>query len=299
LGAVSLGGMKPMHDMEPAVLPGFAHIMHPHWYALGGALTPEEFGIRAARALEEKILELGPDNVAAFIGEPVQGAGGVIDPPRTYWPEIERICRKYDILLVADEVICGFGRTGNWFGCETYGFTPDLMTLAKGLSSGYLPIAAVARNGGGLEGISRGGLLSHGYTYSGHPVTCAVAAANIRLIQREGLVERVRDDIGPYFRSSLQELADSHPIVGELRGAGLMAALELVRDKEHRTPFANEDNAAIKCRDICLENNLIMRAVGQAMILSPALVISRSEVDELVEKAKIGLDQTARMFGLL
>lgn len=299
LGAVSLGGMKPMHAMEHAILPGFEHIMHPHWYSLGGDLTPDEFGLKAAQALEHKILELGPDNVAAFIGEPVQGAGGVIDPPRTYWPEIERICRKYDILLVADEVICGFGRTGNWFGCETYGFTPDLMTLAKGLSSGYLPIAAVAMNGRVFEGISRGGLLSHGYTYSGHPVACAVAAANIRLIQREGLVERVRDDIGPYFRSSLQELADSHPIVGELRGAGLMAALELVRDKEHRTPFANEDNAAIKCRDICLENNLIMRAVGQAMILSPALVISRSEVDELVEKAKIGLDQTARMFGLL
>ena len=299
LGAVSLGGMKPMHDMEPAVLPGFAHIMHPHWYALGGDLTPEEFGIRAARALEEKILELGPDNVAAFIGDPVQGAGGVIDPPRSYWPEIERICRKYDILLVADEVICGFGRTGNWFGCETFGFSPDLMTMAKGLSSGYLPIAAVAMNGRVFEGLSRGGLLSHGYTYSGHPVASAVAVENIRLIKREGLVERVRDDIGPYFRAALQDLADSHPIVGELRGAGLMAALQLVRDKSDRTPFADGDNPAIRCRDICLENKLIMRAVGQAMILSPALVISRSEVDELVDKARIGLDATARMFGLL
>jgi putrescine---pyruvate transaminase len=280
-------------------LPEFAHIPHPHWYTLGGELSREAFGLASARALEEKILELGADNVAAFIGEPVQGAGGVIDPPSTYWLEIQRICRKHDILLVADEVICGFGRTGEWFGSQTYRIEPDLMPMAKGLSSGYLPISAVAMNRRVFEAVKDGGLLAHGYTYSGHPAACAVAIANIKLIQRERLVERVREDIGPYFRARLQELADQHPIVGELRGVGLLAGLQLVKDKARRTIFTTEDDAANKCRDLCLNNNLIMRAVGQAMVLSPPLIITRAQVDELVAKTRIGLDLTARHFGLM
>jgi len=294
LAAVSLGGMAPMHALDKVLLPGFAHIMQPHWYLLGGTQSPEEFGRTAAQALEDKILELGPDNVAAFIGEPVQGAGGVIDPPSTYWPEIQRICRKYDILLVADEVICGFGRTGQWFGSQTYGIEPDLMPMAKGLSSGYLPISAVAMNGRVFEVVREGGLLAHGYTYSGHPASCAVALANIRLIQREKLVERVREDIGPYFRMRLQDLADRHPIVGELRGVGLLAGLQLVRDKAARTLFKPEDDAANKCRDFCLQNHLIMRAVDQTMVLSPPLILTRAQVDELVAKVRIGLDLTAK-----
>jgi putrescine aminotransferase len=298
LAAVSLGGMPHMHALDKALLPGFAHIMHPHWYTMGGTLSRNEFGIVAARALEDKILELGPDNVAAFIGEPVQGAGGVIDPPETYWPEIQRICRKYDILLVADEVICGFGRTGQWFGSQTFGIEPDLMPMAKGLSSGYLPISAVAMNKRVFEAVNEGGLLAHGYTYSGHPAACAVAIANIRLMQREKLVERVRADIAPYFRARLQELADDHPIVGELRGSGLLAGLQLVKDKARRTIFTTEDDAANQCRDLCLDHHLIMRAVGQTMVLSPPLIITRAQVDELVSKVKIGLDLTARRFGL-
>lgn len=299
LAAVSLGGMPHMHAMDRALLPEFAHIMHPHWYTQGGNLTPEEFGLKAARALEEKILELGAEDVAAFIGEPVQGAGGVFDPPSTYWPEIQRICRKYDVLLVADEVICGFGRTGNWFGSQTYDIAPDLMTMAKGLSSGYLPIAAVAMSDRIFDAINEGGLVAHGYTYSGHPVACAVAIANIELIKREGLVQRVRDDVGPYFRARLDELASSHPIIGEIRGAGLMAAIQLVKDRKGRVIFTKQDDAAIKCRELCLQNNLIIRAVDQAMVLSPPLVITRTEIDELVTKAKIGLDRTAQHFGLL
>lgn len=298
LAAVSLGGMPHMHALDKVLLPGFEHIMHPHWYTLGGDLTREEFGLKAARALEEKILELGADNVAAFVGEPVQGAGGVIDPPSTYWPEIQRICRKYDILLVADEVICGFGRTGNWFGSQTYGIEPDLMPMAKGLSSGYLPISAVAMTDRVFDVINEGGLLAHGYTYSGHPAACAVAIANIQLIRKERLVERVRDDVGPYFRARLQELADAHPIVGELRGAGLLAALQLVKDKKSKTIFTAQDNAANKCRDLCLEHNLIMRAVEQAMVLSPPLIITRAQIDELVGKVRIGLDLTAQHFGI-
>ncbi|WP_157218059.1 aspartate aminotransferase family protein [Flavisphingomonas formosensis] len=293
LAATSLGGMAHMHAMGHSLLPGFAHIPHPHWYLSGTALDRDAFGLECARALEAKILELGAENVAAFIGEPVQGAGGVIDPPATYWPEIQRICRKYDILLVADEVICGFGRTGRWFGSQTYAIQPDVMPMAKGLSSGYLPVAAVAVNDRVFAAINEGGLIAHGYTYSGHPVACAVALANIDIIEREGLVDRVREEIGPYFRTVLGQLADSHANIGELRGVGLMAALELVSDRAIRSPFAAEQAAAIAVREKCLENGLIARAVNQAMVLSPALTISRSEVDQMAERLEKSIDAVA------
>jgi len=300
LAAVSLGGMKHMHDMEVSLLPGFEHIMQPHWYTGSNpGESPEDFGLRAARALEEKILEIGPEKVAAFIGEPVQGAGGVIDPPASYWPEIQRICRQYDVLLVADEVICGFGRTGEWFGSQTYGIEPDLMPMAKGLSSGYAPISAVAISERVYKGIEEGGLLSHGFTYSGHPVSCAVALANIRLMQELNLVDRVREDIAPYFRQCLGELADSHPMIGEFRGVGLLAGLQLVKDRETREIFTAQDNAANLCRDRCLANGLVMRAVGQTLVASPPLTLTRDQVDELVGKLNPALDETAREFGLL
>jgi putrescine---pyruvate transaminase len=297
LAAVSLGGMPHMHALDQQLLPQFEHIMHPHWYTLGEGLSREEFGLKAARALEEKILALGPDNVAAFIGEPVQGAGGVIDPPATYWPEIQRICRKYDVLLVADEVICGFGRTGSWFGSQTYAIEPDLMPMAKGLSSGYLPISAVAMSDRVHDVVRDGGLLAHGYTYSGHPAACAVAIANIELMQRERIVEHVRDEAAPYFRKQLAALVEQHPIVGELRGSGLLAGLQLVKDKAARKIFTTEDDAANKCRDHALANKLIMRAVGQSMVLSPPLIITRGQIDELVDKVRIALDLTAKDFG--
>ncbi|WP_417318650.1 aspartate aminotransferase family protein [Emcibacter sp.] len=298
LAATSLGGMAPMHNLGKSLLPGFEHIMQPHWYMLGEDLTPEEFGIKAARALEDKILELGPEKVAAFIGEPVQGAGGVIDPPSTYWPEIQRICQKYNILLVADEVICGFGRTGKWFGSDYYDIKPDLMPMAKGLSSGYLPISALGMSDKVFEVLSRGGQFAHGYTYSGHPVSCAVAIANIRLMQEEGLVERVEKDLAPYFRKSLAELG-THPIVGEIRGVGLLAAVQLVRNPETKELFAAEEAPAIKARDYCLDNNLIMRAVGTSLVASPPLVITPTEIDEMMEKTWTSLDRTAQDFNLL
>lgn len=293
LAATSLGGMKAMHEMGASLLPGFDHIMEPHWYAHGGNLTPEQFGLRAAQALEDKILEIGADNVAAFIGEPIQGAGGVIDPPSTYWPEIQRICRKHDILLVSDEVICGFGRLGEWFGCQYYGVQPDIMPMAKGMSSGYLPISAIAFSDEIFNTINEGGAIPHGYTYSGHPVACAVAHANINIIEREGLVERVKTDVGPYMHQRLQELLEQHKIIGEVRGSGLIAGLQLVKSREAREPFTAEDNAANICRNICLDNGLIMRAVGQTMVICPPLTISHAEIDELIEKADDGLTQTA------
>lgn len=299
VAAASLGGMTAMHAQGDLPIPGIAHIDPPYWYQLGGELSPEEFGLRAAGWLEHKILELGPDTVAAFIGEPIQGAGGVIIPPATYWPEIERICRKYGILLVADEVICGFGRTGNWFGCETFGFTPDLMAMAKGMSSGYLPIGGVMVSDAVAQVmIDGGGEFFHGYTYSGHPTCCAVAERNIRIIRDEKLVERVREDTGPYLQRRWRELGD-HPLVGEARGIGFIGALELVKDKATRERYAPLGEVGTLCRDFCFANGLVMRAVWDTMIISPPLVMTHAEIDELIARARHCLDLTARQLGVM
>jgi putrescine aminotransferase len=235
---------------------------------------------------------LGPEKVAAFIGEPVQGAGGVIIPPQTYWPEIQRICDKYGILLVSDEVICGFGRTGRWFGCEYYGTRPDIMTMAKALSSGYLPIGAVMVGDRVAKTmIAKGGEFGHGFTYSGHPVCSAVALANLEIIERENLVDYVRDSAGPYLQKKWTALAE-HPLVGEARGVGLLGALELVRSKSPRAWFEPRGKAGERCRDNAIKNGLVMRATRDTMIIAPPLVISHAQIDELVDKAKRTLDQT-------
>ena len=292
--AASLGGMKPMHDLDGLPLPGFEHIRQPYWYYEGGDLSPSEFGLEAARALEERIEVLGPEKVAAFIGEPVQGAGGVIVPPDTYWPEIQRICRKYGILLIADEVICGFGRTGHWFGSDLFDIDPDFMPMAKGLTSGYVPLSAVMMHDRVAEVFfEQGGEVSHGFTYSGHPVACAVALANIALLEEEGIVEAVRNETGPYFQARLREIAQ-HPLVGEVRGVGLLGAIELVPDKEGRKPFADRGKVGILCRDFCFKNNVISRSVVDSMVLSPPLVISKDEIDELIKRLRRSLDETAR-----
>lgn len=298
VAGASLGGMPAMHAQGDLPIPGIVHIDPPYWYQHGGDLPLAEFGLQAARLLEAKILELGPTRIAAFIGEPIQGAGGVIIPPANYWPEIERICRKYGCLLIADEVICGFGRTGNWFGCETFGFSPDLMAIAKGMSSGYLPIGAVMVSDEIAEVmIECGGDFNHGYTYSGHPSCCAVAERNIRLIRDEGLVERVANDTGPYLQARWQEFA-GHPLVGEVRGIGFIGALELVKDKATRTRYAPLGDVGTLCRDFCFKNGLIMRAVGDTMIISPPLVMSKAEIDELIARARLCLDLTAGELGL-
>jgi putrescine aminotransferase len=291
--AASMGGMKFMHEVGNLPLPGFVHIRQPYWFGEGGDLSPAEFGRRAAQALEEKILELGPDNCAAFIGEPIQGAGGVIIPPETYWPEIQRICRKYDLLLIADEVICGFGRTGYWFASEHFRIEPDFMTLAKGLTSGYLPLSAVMvgeRVAAVIAG-EKGGEFSHGYTYSGHPVSCAVAIENIRILREEGLIERVHEETGPYLAERLQELK-AHPLVGEVRSLGLVGAIELVKDKAKRQFFDPIGEVGTICRDHCFEIGLVMRATRDTMLLSPPLIWTRGHVDEFMELARKALDLT-------
>jgi putrescine---pyruvate transaminase len=289
--AANLGGFQGMHEQVGTEFPGFHHVMQPHWFDLGGDMTPEEFGLVAAAELEKKILEVGPDNVAAFIGEPIQGAGGVLIPPSTYWPEVQKICRKYGILIISDEVICGFGRTGNWWGFETMGFEPDIVPMAKGLSSGYLPIGAVAFADHLVKDFFElGGEFYHGMTYAGHPVACAVALKNIEIIQQEKLVEHTRE-IGPYFAEALGSLRD-HPIVGETRSLGLIGAIELSNDKARRSRFASPGRVGTLCRDNCFKNGLIMRACWDTMVLAPPLVITRKEIDELVRLARLALDAT-------
>src|SRR5690606_37061323 len=294
IGGTSLGGMKPMHGQGGPWLPGIEHIEQPYWFGSDRSLSPDEFGVQAAEALRRRIEQVGPERVAAFVGEPIQGAGGVIIPPATYWPAIQAICDEYGILLVSDEVICGFGRLGEWFGADYYGTRPDLMTFAKGVSSGYLPL------GGVMVGdrvadilIDKGGEFFHGYTYSGHPAACAVAIENIEIIRRERLVERVRDDIGPYVQQRWHELGE-HPIVGETRMVGLMGALELVEDKSTLARFPKSRNVGIVCRDTMVENGLVMRAVGDTMVIAPPLVLTREQADELVEKAWKCLDLTRK-----
>jgi len=298
MAGASLGGMAGMHKQGGLPIPDIVHIEPPFWFADGGEMSPEDYGLHAARRLEEKILELGPDRVAAFIGEPIMGAIGVYIPPMSYWPEIERICRKYDVLLVADEVICGFGRTGQWFGSQYFGITPDVMTIAKGLTSGYIPLGAAVFNdrvAGVLK--AQGGELAHGCTYSGHPVCTAVALENIRLLQEEGIVDRAREEIAPYLAQRWAELGE-HRLVGEARIAGMVGALELVPDKPNRRFFDERGSIGVMCRDFALQEGLILRATWDAMLLSPPLILSRDQVDELFEKAWRALNRTAQTLGM-
>jgi len=294
IAAGSLGGMGEMHKQTGTLLPGIEHIEQPYYFGLGGDLSEDEFGLKQAGLLEEKILEVGPENVAAFIGEPVQGAGGVIIPPASYWPEIQRICREYNLLLIADEVITGFGRLGEWFGSQRMGIEPDLMSFAKGVTSGYLPLGGVLVGDRVADVVGKtGGEFAHGFTYSGHPAACAVALANIRALRDEGIVDRVRDDIGPYFKQEFAKLAD-HPIVGEARSIGMVGAIELVKDKASRERFDKDLGASGCCRDFLFQNGLVMRPVGDSMIVSPPLVFEHQHVDELVEIAWRCLDLTAQ-----
>ena len=298
VAAASLGGMSPMHKQGGLPIPGIEHIDQPYWFGEGRDEDPAAFGLRIADQLEAAIERLGADKVAAFIGEPVQGAGGVIIPPDTYWPRIQEICDRHGILLASDEVICGFGRTGEWFGCQYFDTKPDLMTLAKGLSSGYLPIGAVMVSDRVAEGLkTHGGEFNHGYTYSGHPVAAAVAAKNLRILRDEGIVDRVREDIGPYLQQQWRTLGD-HPLIGEVRGLGLLGAAELVASRDPITMFDDKGAAGTVVRDLSIRNGLVMRAVGSTMIISPPLIITREQVDELVDKARRTFDQAAeRLLG--
>ncbi|WP_110707217.1 aspartate aminotransferase family protein [Salinicola sp. CR57] len=294
VAGMSLGGMAPMQAQGGPCVPGITHIRQPYWFDEGRDMSPEAFGKVCADALEARIQALGPDKVAAFIAEPVQGAGGAIIPPESYWPAIKEVLSRHDILLVVDEVICGFGRLGEWFGSVHYDLAPDLMSVAKGLSSGYLPI------GGVLVGdrvartlIDDGGEFHHGFTYSGHPTCAAVALENLRLMAAEGVVEQVRRVTGPYLAKYWKAL-ERHPLIGEARSLGLIGALEIVADKAAGTRFDKALKAGETCREICFEFGLVMRSVGDTMIISPPLVITEAQIDELIALATAALDETAR-----
>lgn len=297
--ASSLGGMSAMHELG-GVLPEIEHVMPPYHYAYGGSLSPEAFGEKAAAALEDRIVALGPGNVAAFFAEPIQGAGGVIVPPPGYWARVQEICRRHDVLLVADEVITGFGRTGCFFACETYDIRPDFMTIAKAVTSGYLPLSAAVVSSRIAERLATsGGKLAHGFTYSGHATACAVALETLRIFDQECVVERVRDEAGPWLARRLHEAFDDHPLVGEVRGEGLLWAIELVDDRSTRRLFSPAGDAGARCLAHCFREAVVVRAVRDAICLCPPLVITRSEIDELVGRVQRAVDATARELGRL
>lgn len=291
VAGVSLGGMKAMHAQGDLPIAGVEHVRQPYAYGEGQGMTEEEFCDACVQAIEDKILEVGPENCAAFIGEPVQGAGGVIIPPKGYWPKVEAVARKYGLLIVADEVICGFGRTGKMWGHETMGFTPDLMPMAKGLSSGYLPISATAVAAHVVDVLKTGGDFVHGFTYSGHPVAAAVALKNIEIIEREGLVERTGSVTGPHLAKALATLND-HPLVGEARSIGLLGAVEIVADKTTRARFGGaEGTAGPMARDACIANGLMVRGIRDSLVMCPPLVISTEQIDDLVAIIRKSLDE--------
>ena len=297
IAAGSLGGMKFMHD-QTIGLNYVHHINQPHWFELGGELDEDTFGVQVARELEAKIDELGEDNVAAFIAEPVQGAGGVIIPPETYWPEVKRILDERDILFISDEVICGFGRTGQWYGAETYGTQPDLITFAKAVTNGYMPL------GGSLVAdkvadvlLSGGGEFAHGLTYSGHPASCAAGLATMAIYESSNIIETSAQTLAPYFAAALHSLVD-HPIVGQVRVKGLFAAVELVRDKGSRERLAPQSAGAVYCRDQAVGDNLMVRQTDDAMIMAPPFVTTQKELDNLVTKLSVALDKTAKHFNV-
>lgn len=293
MAGASLGDMSGMHAQGDLPIPNITHIGQPHYFENAKPGESEaDFGLRAAGWLEEKILELGADKVAAFIGEPVQGAGGVIIPPSTYWPEIQRIVDKYGILLISDEVICAFGRLGHWFAYEKFGYKPDLVTFAKGVTSGYVPLGGVMVGNRVAEVlIEKGGEFNHGYTYSGHPVACAVALANLELMERENLVGRVKDDVGPYLAKRFAELKE-HPLVGVAETCGFTAGLMLVKNKATKQAFDPDLSVGMICRGHCFGNGLIMRAVGDRMIIAPPLTMTHAQIDEMMALILRCLDLT-------
>jgi putrescine aminotransferase len=293
VAAASLGGMSGMHEQGGLPIPNIHHIAQPYWFEEGGDNDPDAFGLEVAQELEHAINHYGVDNIAGFIAEPIQGAGGVIIPPESYWPAIQNIIDEHKILLIVDEVITGFGRLGQWFATDVYQIKPDLIPFAKGVTSGYLPLGGVLVNDKVTDVISKGGEFVHGFTYSGHPAACAVALENLEIIERENILELVKNKTAPYLEERWKKLSD-HPLIGEARIKGLVAAIEISNNKETRGRFSSDISAGSICRDIAISNGLVMRAVGDTMIIAPPLIISESEIDELIDKTTKTLDETNR-----
>lgn len=296
VASASLGGMKHMHAQGGLPIAGIEHIDQPYGFeARHEGESEDAFAARMAKALEDRILAVGPERVAAFIGEPVQGAGGVIIPPEGYWPRIEAICRKYEILLICDEVITGFGRTGQWFGFQHFGVRPDLVTMAKGITSGYLPLSAVGVSAEIYEVLKGGGEFTHGYTYSGHPVCCAVGIKTLEILKAEDLIDRTLRVTGPALSCALETLAD-HPLVGEVRCLGLLGAIEIVADKASNARFGDQAGlAGPQVRDIMISRGLMVRAVRDTIVMCPPLIITEAEIAEMAGILRDGLDAALKV----
>ncbi|SEL69146.1 4-aminobutyrate---pyruvate transaminase [Variovorax sp. YR750] len=298
VAAASMGGLDGNHrdfDLPIATAPArFLHVDCPHHYRYAEpGETEQDFSSRLAQQLEQTILAEGPNTVAAFIAEPVMGAGGVLVPPAGYFEKVQAVLRKYGVLMIADEVICGFGRTGNMFGSTTFGIQPDILSCAKALSSGYVPISAVMVNEKVHSAIAANsgklGSFGHGYTYSGHPVACAVALETLKVYEDERILEHVRE-IAPAFQAGLRAFAE-RPWVGNVRGVGLIGAIELMADKAARTPFAAERKAGYRFAALALDEGLIVRAMGDSIGLCPPLIITRAELDDLFARLGRAMDR--------
>jgi adenosylmethionine-8-amino-7-oxononanoate aminotransferase len=291
MAAMSATGMGPYWKMFEPRVPNFLHIQAPYPYRFEGVKPGETIGQAAARELEEKILAEGPDTVAGFIAEPVQGAGGVIVPPDDYFPQIRRICDKYQVLFIADEVITGFGRTGSWFGLTRWGVEPDLLSFAKGVTSGYLPLGGII-----VSDRIRDAVLSaryedrwmHAFTYSGHPTCCAVGLKNVEIIEKEGLLKRA-EEMGNRLLKGLKTL-EEFAAVGDVRGLGLMAAVELVSDRSTKAPTDPARKIGERIRDECIQRGLYTRTRGDVFMVAPPLVIREDQVDRIVEVLREALE---------
>jgi len=298
VAAASMGGLDGNHrdfDLPIATAPArFLHVDCPHHYRYAEpGETEQDFSSRLAQQLEQTILAEGPETVAAFIAEPVMGAGGVLVPPAGYFEKVQAVLRKYGVLMIADEVICGFGRTGNMFGSTTFGIQPDILSCAKALSSGYVPISAVMVNEKVHSAIAANsgklGSFGHGYTYSGHPVACAVALETLKVYEDERILDHVRE-LAPVFQAGLRAFAE-RPWVGNVRGVGLIGAIELMADKAARTPFAADRKAGYRFAALALEEGLIVRAMGDSIGLCPPLIITRTELDDLFARLMRAMDR--------
>jgi 4-aminobutyrate--pyruvate transaminase len=298
VASASLTGLPNNHRDFDLPLPQIFHVECPHFYRFGlPGETDEAFATRMADALEQRILSEGPETVAAMIGEPIMGAGGVILPPATYWEKVQAVLKKYDILLIADEVICAFGRTGDMWGTTTYGLKPDMISCAKALSSGYMPIGAVMVSDTIYSALVKQsekiGVFSHGFTYSGHPATSAVALETLNIYEKDNILSHVRS-IAPRMQAGLRKFAD-HPLVGEVRGIGLIGAIELVADKASKTSFNPAEGVGAFLVKRAHHHGLILRPLGDSIAFCPPLIIKESELDLLFEKFSLALDDTLAM----
>lgn len=295
LGAASLSGLPPMHARFDLPLERFLHVTKPHhWREARPGESEAAFAARLVDELDERIRAEGPDTVAAFVGEPLMAAGGVIPPPEGYWAGVQEVLRRHDVLLVADEVVCGFGRLGTAFGCDRFAIAPDLMTVAKGITSACFPVSAAVVSDRVFEVLARGaaeaGPFAHGHTTSLHPVGAAAALANLDVLEREGLLTRAAR-VGPAFQRRLREAVADHPLVGEVRGEGLIAAVELAADPTERRPFPPDARMGLRLHECLLEEGLVCRALGDALAFSPPLVIGEDELEEAVRRFARGLDR--------